>query len=439
MNTLTKFFDSLMQKYLPDAFIVALVLTLIVFGAAVTITPSSALEVVSFWGKGLDDLFKFAMEMTLILVSGFTLARSPFFISLLDKLSTLANSPVKAVLLATGVSTAACWFNWGFGLILAGLFAVELGKRVKNVNFALLVAASYSGFLVWHGGVSGSVPLKLTSPSSEIQNILKMPMVGLEKTVFANFNLVLVLITTVTLLTLNYIFAKSVKNKSSFAVQKDNEVIISENNLNTPANQLEQSKILNYILVGFGFIYLGQEFSTGAGLNLNNLILLFIFLGMSFHVTPKNYLHHFSESVKDSAGIILQFPLYAGIMAIMRDSGLANILSEFFVSISTKESFLMFTYWSAGIVNFFVPSGGGQWALQAPFILPAAIKLGIDPAKASMAIAWGDAWTNMVQPFWALPLLSVAKIPLRAIMGYCVIIFFTVGLVTSLSFWVMSL
>ena len=99
----------------------------------------------------------------------------------------------------------------------------------------------------------------------------------------------------------------------------------------------------------------------------------------------------------------------------------------------------MFTYWSAGIVNFFVPSGGGQWALQAPFILPAAIKLGIDPAKASMAIAWGDAWTNMVQPFWALPLLSVAKIPLRAIMGYCVIIFFTVGLVTSLSFWVMSL
>ena len=439
MNTLTNFFDSLMQKYLPDAFIFALLLTIIVFGAAVAVTPMSALEIVGFWGQGLDDLFKFAMEMTLILVSGFTLARSPFFVFLLDKLSANANSPVKAVLLATTVSIIACWFNWGFGLILAGLFAVELGRRVKDVNFALLVAASYSGFLVWHGGISGSVPLKLTSPSSEVQSILGMSKIGIEKTVFADFNLVLVFVTALTLLILNYIFARSVKTKTEFVMPKAEQKNESKDLSGTPALRLEQSKILNYIVVAIGFIYLGQQFSNGAGLNLNNLILLFIFLGMSFHMTPKNYLFQFSESVKDSAGIILQFPLYAGIMAIMRDSGLANMLSEFFVSISTKESFLMFTYWSAGIVNFFVPSGGGQWALQAPFILPAAIKLGIDPAKASMAIAWGDAWTNMVQPFWALPLLSVAKIPLRAIMGYCVMIFFVVGIVTSLSFWIISL
>ena len=157
-------------------------------------------------------------------------------------------------------------------------------------------------------------------------------------------------------------------------------------------------------------------------------------LGILLHGSPSKFYGSFKTSVEQSAGIILQFPFYAGIMGMMASSGMAQALSEFFVSLASRETFLIYTYISAGIVNFFVPSGGGQWVIQGPIILPAAKELGVSLPKAAMAIAWGDAWSNMVQPFWALPLLSIAKIELKDIMGYLVIIFLATGLVTSAIF-----
>ena len=127
-------------------------------------------------------------------------------------------------------------------------------------------------------------------------------------------------------------------------------------------------------------------------------------------------------AVDTSSGIILQFPLYAGLMGMMVDSGLAISMSQWFVEISTKQSFPVITFLSAGIVNFFVPSGGGQWAVQAPIVVPAANQLGVPISQAAMAVAWGDAWTNMIQPFWALPLLALSGLKLRQIMGYCIVI-----------------
>jgi short-chain fatty acids transporter len=164
---------------------------------------------------------------------------------------------------------------------------------------------------------------------------------------------------------------------------------------------------------------------------MNIMIFVFLILSMIFNLTARSFLFSFNNSVKDSSGILLQFPFYAGIMGMMASSGLAASMSEFFVSISTENTFFLYTYISAGIVNFFVPSGGGQWAIQGPIILPVAKELGVSLSKASMAIAWGDAWTNIIQPFWALPLLSIGKIKLKDMMGYCVIIFILVGLLTS--------
>ena len=156
------------------------------------------------------------------------------------------------------------------------------------------------------------------------------------------------------------------------------------------------------------------------------------------HGNASRFLFYFKQGVAQSSGIILQFPFYAGIMAIMKDSGLAVDLSQLFVSISNENTFLLFSYWSAGLLNFFVPSGGGQWALQAPIMLPAAKELGISLSDTAMAIAWGDAWTNMVQPFWAIPLLSIAGLKLKDMMTYSVFIFLGVGLVSSLVFVIMS-
>ena len=423
-----------MERFLPDAFIFAIILTFFVLICASILTPSGPIEVLGFWGDGLWNLVKFSMEMVLVLVSGFTLAKTDLVKSLLNRLARRVTTQSGAVLLSTIVSSCACYLNWGFGLIVAGLFAVELAKRIRDINMGLLLASSYSGFMLWHGGFSGSIPLKLTSPSIEIQKIIGVDSISLSDTIFTNFNMIILLCNFATIIGINYYLSRKVSTKSTVANNfvKNEEYPVIE--INTPAQKLENSKLITGILSLMALVYIVNYIMAGKGINLGLISFVFLFLGLALHKTPKRFLYYFTDSVSQSSGIILQFPLYAGIMAMMKMSGLGELLSQFFINMSTENTFLVYTYWSAGLVNFFVPSGGGQWALQAPFILPAANELGVSLSKSAMAIAWGDAWTNMVQPFWAIPLLSIAKVKLKDIMGCCVIIFFATGLVTSILF-----
>jgi short-chain fatty acids transporter len=153
--------------------------------------------------------------------------------------------------------------------------------------------------------------------------------------------------------------------------------------------------------------------------------------GLALHISPYNYLQAMRNAIGSSSAIVLQFPLYAGLMGMMVESGLASAMSQWFVENSTADSFSVVTFFSAGVVNFFVPSGGGQWAVQAPIVVPAASQLGVPLSRVAMAVAWGDAWTNMIQPFWALPLLALSGLNIRQIMGYCIVILFWSGAVIS--------
>lgn len=190
----------------------------------------------------------------------------------------------------------------------------------------------------------------------------------------------------------------------------------------SPAEKLEHYPIINYLLVAIGAVYLFGSFSSGRSISLNEINLCLLLAGLALHINPRNYLNAMNSAIGTSSGIILQFPLYAGVMGMMVGSGLAGAMSQWFVDISSAQSFPVITFLSAGVVNFFVPSGGGQWAVQAPIVVPAAAELGVPVSKAAMAVAWGDAWTNMIQPFWALPLLALSGLNLRQIMGYCVVI-----------------
>jgi len=176
---------------------------------------------------------------------------------------------------------------------------------------------------------------------------------------------------------------------------------------------------------------------NGWNLNLDIVNFIFLFLGILLHGTPRRFLEAVGNAVKGSSGIIIQFPFYAGLMGIMVSSGLATALSEAFVSISTESTFHVLVFWSAGLVNFFVPSGGGQWAVQAPVMLEAAQSMDVSMAKTAMEVAWGDAWTNMIQPFWALPALAIAGLKAKDIMGFCLIILFVSGAVISLGFFLL--
>ena len=181
-----------------------------------------------------------------------------------------------------------------------------------------------------------------------------------------------------------------------------------------------------------GLYYLLGYFIDGGKLGLNSLNMIFLMVGLLLQKNPANYLRALNEAIKSTTGIVLQFPLYAGIMGMMVSSGLAVSISEWFIGISTADTFTLFTFLSAGIVNFFVPSGGGQWAVQAPIVIPAAQALGVPLNHVAMAVAFGDAWTNMVQPFWALPLLGIVGLGIKDIMGYCTVILLWSGFVMGL-------
>ncbi|MCD8510657.1 MAG: short-chain fatty acid transporter [Bacillus sp. (in: Bacteria)] len=429
MKALTSFSTRLMQRYLPDPFLFVIILTMVVFLLGLILTPSSPIEMVAYWGGGFWDLLAFAMQMVLILVTGYVLASSPIFKRLLQNLAGLAKSPGQAIVIVTLVALLASWINWGFGLVIGALFAKELAKKVTTVDYRLLIASAYSGFIVWHAGLAGSIPLTIATDGHFSQDLIGI--IPTSETIFAPFNLFIVAALFITVPILNRFMMNSKEAVTVDPKLLEEPPAPTQGDMNgelTPALKLENSVILSMVTggLGLGFIiyYLANN---GFNLNLNIVNFIFLFLGILFHMTPRNFLNSVANAVKNAGGIIVQFPFYAGIMGMMVASGLAVEFSNWFVAISTEFTFPLFAFISAGIVNFFVPSGGGQWAVQAPIMLQAGAELGVSHARTAMAVAWGDAWTNMIQPFWALPALAIAGLNARDIMGFCIWVLFLSG------------
>jgi len=443
-NKLTTGSVKLVEKYLPDPFIFAVILTFIVVVASMIFTKTTPIGVVEAWYGGFWNLLAFSMQMTLVLVTGTILATAPAFKKLLGKAASLPKNKFQAIAIVNLVALLACFVNWGFGLVIGAVFAKEVAKKVKGVDYPLLIAAAYSGFLVWHAGMSGSIPLKLATGGESLSaatNGTILDPISTNLTIFSTFNLLIfgiIVLTLPFLLALMHPKADAVKTIDP-ELLKDEEVPapIAKEDM-TPAEKLENSKIINFILAGLGFVFIFKYFlDNGFSLNLNIVNFVFLFAAILLHGTPINVVRAVNSAAKSVGGIILQFPFYAGIMGIMVAVGpegvsLAGAISDMFVSISTEFTFPLFTFISAGIVNFFVPSGGGQWAVQAPIMMPAGAELGVDAAKTAMSIAWGDAWTNMIQPFWALPVLGIARLGAKSIMGYCLVVLMYSGIIISL-------
>ncbi|CAM4111083.1 short-chain fatty acid transporter [Pseudoalteromonas byunsanensis] len=418
----TRPISNLVERYLPDPFVFVLMLTLIVLALASIVTPFSATQVVEAWGQGFWRLLTFAMQMLLILLSGYMLASTPICMAALNRLARLAKTPVLAIVMVTLVAMIASWINWGFGLVIGALFAKALARQVA-VDYRILVASAYSGFIVWHGGLSGSVPLTIASEGHFSQTSIGV--LSTSSTLFSSFNLAILCTLLVLLPILNALLLPP----------KEQQILVDKSKLTeslepkpcrledlTPAQKLEHSKLLGTLIGALGCVYLVYYFTVQGGtLNLNSVIAIFLFLAILLHQTPERLLTSLNKAISGGAGIVIQFPFYAGIMAVMVESGLAQQISSAFVSISSAESLPFWSFLSAGLVNIFVPSGGGQWAVQAPIVLPAAQMLDADIARVAMAVAWGDAWTNLIQPFWALPVLAIAGLKARDIMGFCLI------------------
>lgn len=439
---------SVMQKYLPDPYIFCALLTFIVFIGTMVFTKQSPMRIIGHWTNGFWSLLAFSMQMALVLVTGHTMASSKIFKNFLSNLASKLTTPRQAIVVVTLVSTIACILNWGFGLVIGAIFAREIAKKLKGIDYRLLIASAYTGFLVWHGGLSGSIPLQVASDS--VAALSKQTAgaitanIPTSQTIFSPMNLFIMGGLLIVLPLINramYPSDDEVVTVDPKLLEEKEETVVKSWNDMTPAEKIENSKVVSIILGVMGWIYIIQYFMTkGFNLNLNLVNFIFLFTGILLHGTPRRFLDAFLEATKGASGILLQFPFYAGIMGIMTGANaegvsLAVIMSNFFVNISTPATFPLFSFWSAGLVNFFVPSGGGQWAVQAPIVMPAGLEIGVSAAKSAMAIAWGDAWTNMIQPFWALPALGIAGLGAKDIMGYCLIVLICSGFVISAGFF----
>ena len=440
----------LVQRFLPDAFVFCIILTIVVFIAAMPVAGMNPIEVANAWGSGVWGLLAFSMQMALVLVLGSALANAPAIKKLIVKLAGIPKKPAAAVAFVTVISAICCFINWGFGLIIGALLAKEVAKKIKGLDYRLIIAAAYSGFVIWHSGISGSIPLSMTALNTDgvVENTgsAVTSIVPTSQTIFSAWNLIMVVAVVVVVAFVNAKMHPHAKDVVSIDPKLLEEIPVTPEKRSrkdlTPAERLENSMILSYIVVLVGAIYLVYYFiNAGSILNalsLNIVNLIFLILGIAFHKTPIGYVKAIMESAESAGGIILQFPFYAGIQGMMVTVGangvsLASAISNAFVSISTL-TFPVLCYLAAGIVNFFVPSSSGQWAVQGPIMMPAGLELGVTPAVTAMGIAWGDAWTNMLQPFWALPALGIAGLGARDIMGYCAIVLIVSGIITALGF-----
>lgn len=429
----------LVQRWLPEPFIFAVLLTLVAACIAMPVCHQTPVEVIHNWGGGVWGLLAFAMQMSLVLVTGATLAAAPVVKKGISRLARVPKTPAGAIAFVTGVSAVACWLNWGFGLIVGAILAREVARSVRNVDYRLLIASAYSGFVVWHAGLSGSIPLTMATPGDALakatNGVLTSP-VPVSETILDLHNIVIVILVMVAIVAVNALMHP----KADRVVAVDPELLKDEADEKfgkpaTPAEHLEQSRLLTWIvgLIGITYFIL-HVFVDGQPLDINTVILLFLFLGILLHGKPIAYVHAFGRAAKSAAGILLQFPFYAGIMGIITGVGasglcLGTILSDACISISTPTTYPLLTFICAAVLNMFVPSGGGHWAIQAPIMFAAGADLGVAPGLTGIAIAWGDAWTNLIQPFWALPALAIAKLNAKDIMGFCIIDLVVSGLI----------
>ena len=438
MNALANVTSRVVQRYLPDAFVLAILLTFLVVLAALGLTDSTPVDVVNYWGEGFSKLFVFGMQMALVLLTGFVLALSPVVEKMLDKLTDIPNTPNQAYALTAVISFICCYLNWGLGLVVGALVAREMGKKVKGLHFPLVVAAAYSAEIV--RGPSSSIPVVMATPDHFMYE--EFGIIPVTETLYSWWNIVVTLLIFAAIVAF-YAFIKVPQDQVVGFVETVDERALEvdepDKSEMSVAERLDNSRVLLILLALLPLAYLVLHFAdNGFDINLNTVILLFLTLALFAHRSVNHFLAAVQEAITSTRGIILQFPIYAGVAGIMSNSGLVEVFSNAFIGIANSATFPVITFLVAGLVNIFIPSGGGQWAIQGPVMLEAAQAIGADIPQTIMAFAWGDSWTNQIQPFWALPLLGVAGLNARSIMGYCLVWLFITGVIIAATFTLLA-
>ena len=427
LKTVTRFFVRIADRWMPDPLVVAIFLTFICLAAAILFTDFGLVDSVDAWGTSFWNLLAFTMQMVLILGMGHVVAHTK---AVHRALVFIADRMTSARMAYGGLAFVAAFcglFSWGVALIapavLSRIIAASCQRRGIKVHFPLLVAGGWLGASTSMQGLSASIPLTINTPGHFLES--QIGIIGLSATIFSLWSLSIVFtkVCAIPLVVSRLAPADAEIREmppAAIATGKQEENAVAS--AMSPSQRIENARAVTLGLAALGASYIAIHFSNGGGLNLNTINMIFLVLGLALADSPKHYLQLLGNAGRVIAPFLVQYPLYAGIMGIIAVSGLGELLVNGFVAISDANSLPIWTFFSAGLLNLFIPSAGGQWAVQGPIVVEAAMQLGTDIPRIAMAVTLGESWTNAIQPLYAIPVLAVAGLHIRDIMGYGVII-----------------
>lgn len=436
LEAVSDFFTVVVEKFLPDPLVIAIILTIAVMLSAMIFEGATPFQVLDYWGEGWWSLLEFTMQMTVMLLTGYVLAHAPAIERMLDAIAGRITSPNVALVVATLTVMVTAWINWGFGLVMCGVIAQKLGSRVKGLHYPMALVAGYSGFVIYGTGLSGTIPITIATDGHFLEDM--MGTIPTSQTIFSPYMLITTIVLAVTLPVLNiWLHPKDPEKIVDYTRITGREesaspqVSVKDEGTGTLADKLNNSPVLGIAIGVIAFAYLIRYFVNGGQLHLNSVNFLFLFAALILFARPAAFLDAVTKGITVVAGIVVQFPFYAGIMAILTASGLGATLASVFGAFSTAETLPFWSFISGGLINLVAPSGGGQWAIQGPVMIEAAENLGADMAAVAVGVAIGDQWTNMIQPFWLIPVLAISGLKLKHVMGPLTIVMVFQGIIFS--------
>jgi len=435
------------ERWVPDAFIFALLATFLVVGTAFTTTGSTLAEIVDAWGRGFWELIPFTLQMSLIIITGHVLATSPPMGRVIRAIAAWPRSPRGAVALVTAFTLAASWINWGFSLVFGAVLAIEVARRVEGVDYRALAAASVLGLgSIWAQGLSGSAALQMATPGAlqpQIRDIVAQGglvpggIISFRHTIFLWQSAVSVVVETIVVTTVMWLATpprSRARTARDLGIDLGEPALVGaripspESRSLPPGQRLEHSRVLTWLVVALGAAYLARYFRQAgdplSALTLNILNLAFLMIGFLLHGTPARLMRAVQEATPAVWGVILQFPFYAGIAGVITGTHLSRQLADLFVQVSTRTTFPPLVALYSAVLGVFVPSGGSKWVIEAPYVMQAAHAHQVHLGWIVSAYDLGEALANLLQPFWMLPVLGLFKLAARDVMGYTMVVCF---------------
>ena len=432
------------QRWIPDSWVVCMMLTVLAMLLAIVGAGAGLNETVLAWGGGMWALLELAMQFTIAMIAAHACVSSRPAFRFLDWLASRPDTdrPVQAVVLLGAFSIVVAYFNWAASVVASALFLPFIARRNPQADVRLLIAAGYLGLgTVWHGGLSGSAPLimatsgnPITTPPPGTEPLVDR-LLPVTETLFNSFNLIYLLIVSVVALVMVAVLhpRRTGRTLSEDELSAIMPVLPDEVEPTTPAAGIEAFRgwvFLAVILIGYP---LGHSIVTegfGASWTINAYNAVFLIGALLLQGRPSSLVRAFGNGARTASGVILQFPFYAGIFGVINSTGLGDWLGELFVRAATTETYPLIVYLYSGFVNLFVPSGGSKWLIEAPYLLPAARELGVSPTTTLLAYCYGDSTSNLIQPFWAIPILTVTRMKFGDVLGYTGLIALVLFIVT---------